>query len=62
MAVYGHISEFNLGAEEVKSSWEEYCERLTQYFIANGLDGEDAAKVKKQKAIFCHRLVGILTV
>lgn len=52
MAVYGHISEFSLDSEDVKSSWEEYCERLTQYFIANGVGGDDEAGKARQRAIF----------
>ena len=56
MAVYGHISEFSLESEDLKTSWEEYCERLAQYFIANGLEGEpDAAK---RKAIFLSSVGG----
>jgi len=46
MALYGHISEFDLETEA--AGWEEYCERLHQYFVANGLkvDGDDKARCK----------------
>lgn len=52
MAVYGHISEFSLESDDLKTSWDEYCERLTQYFIANGLDGDGENEANRQRAIF----------
>lgn len=55
MAVYGHISEFVLDqgtGVSMKSGWEEYCERMTQYFLANAIDGGDDTGKARQKAIF----------
>lgn len=49
-AVYGSISEFNLELDDARTSWEEYCERMSQYFIANGLKVEESAA--QCKAIF----------
>lgn len=44
MAVFGTIGEFMEGED-----WDEYTERLEQYFIANGI--EDTDTVKKQRAV-----------
>ena len=42
MAAYGHIDEYRLGQD-----WEDYFERLEQYFIANSIDG-----AARKRAIF----------
>ena len=55
MAVYGHVSEFVLEqgvGVSMKSSWEEYCERMGQYFLANDIKGTDEPGKARQRAIF----------
>jgi hypothetical protein len=53
MAVYGTLSEFNLAVgSEVRSSWDEYCERLTQYFWANDIDPTNDGTLGRRRAIF----------
>ena len=44
MALHGNIGEFDADRED----WVSYTERLSQYFIANGIS-EDAAR---KRAIF----------
>lgn len=51
MAVFGTISEFNPGED-----WEDYCERLDQYFIANGI--EDTEESKRRRAVFLSVIGG----
>lgn len=51
MAVFGSISEFIPGED-----WEEYCERLEQYFIANGI--EDTDHIERQRAVFLSVIGG----
>ena len=40
MGRHGSISEFDAGRED----WVSYTERLSQYFIANGIADDEAAK------------------
>ncbi|MPC48615.1 hypothetical protein E2C01_042395 [Portunus trituberculatus] len=35
MPLFGHIGEFD---ESDKSAWEEWCDRMEQYFLANKLE------------------------
>ena len=53
MAVYGTLSEFNLvvGSEN-RASWDEYCERLKQYFLANDIDPTNGGTQARRRAIF----------
>ena len=39
-ALIGHVEHFQLGADD----WEQYTERLQQYFIANGIS-DDSKKL-----------------
>ena len=55
-AVYCDIDQFDLDDEQAKTLWEEWCERLDQYFIANGVDKTKATDVPKCKAIFLSRV------
>ena len=41
MALHGNIGEFNL---ESNDSWNDYTERLGQYFLANDVDAEAKKK------------------
>jgi len=51
--VYGTLSEFNLAVgSEIRSSWDEYCERLKQYFLANDIDPDHADTQARRRAIF----------
>lgn len=49
-ALYGQISAFEVDSERAIVGWEEWCERLDQYFIANDIaqDGDN----RRCKAIF----------
>ena len=48
MALHGNIGEFDADHE----NWVSYTERLSQYFIANGIS-EDAAPRKGQSFLVC---------
>ena len=50
MAMFGQINVFDIDGERAVSGWEEWCERLAQYFIANDID--QAGDARKRKAIF----------
>ena len=43
MALYGKLEDFDINSGD----WNEYEERLAQYFIANDIDDEEASLVKK---------------
>ena len=45
MAVHGSLTEFNTSED----NWEEYIERLEQYFVAN--DIKDTDLVKRKRAV-----------
>ena len=50
MATHGSVGEFNPDRED----WISYTERLTQYFVANGISEEG----DKRKAILLSSLWG----
>jgi hypothetical protein len=55
-ALYGDMESFDLSDDQAKHLWEEWCERLDQYFIANGLDkGSDGHK-SRCRAIFLSKV------
>ncbi len=39
VAGIGILSEFNQSSDD----WVDFCERLDEYFVANGIDGADDA-------------------
>ena len=43
MAMFGKVDEFDASKEE----WSQYVERLTHFFLANGID-----EVEKKRAVF----------
>lgn len=54
-AVFGKIDSF----EEGKETWEQYCERLGHYFIANGIGDTEEADKKKRGGLFCSVCVAV---
>lgn len=57
-AMFCEIDQFNLDDEHAKSMWEEWCERLDQFFIANGLDKTRKDDKPRCKAIFLAKVGG----
>ena len=55
-AIYCDIDQFDLDDEQAATLWEEWCERLEQHFIANGLDKTKTEDKPKCKAIFLSRV------
>ena len=55
-AIYCDIDQFDLDDEQAATLWEEWCERLEQHFIANGLDKTKTQDKPKCKAIFLSRV------
>lgn len=51
MAAIGSVSEFTIGDD-----WEEYCERLEQYFIANNIKDTDTEQ--RRRAVFLSVIGG----
>lgn len=51
MAVIGSVAEFTAGED-----WEEYCERLEQYFLANNI--KDTETEKRRRAVFLSVIGG----
>ena len=56
--LFCEIDQFDLDDEHARSMWEEWCERLAQFFIANGLDETNAADLPRCKAIFLAKVGG----
>jgi hypothetical protein len=55
-AVFGEIDQFDLDDDQAKSMWEEWCERMDQFLIANGLDKTQERDKPRCKAIFLSRV------
>ena len=55
-ALFCDIDQFDLDDEQANTLWEEWCERLDQYYIANGLDKTKEGDKAKCKAIFLSRV------
>lgn len=51
-ALFGQISEFDGDSERAIVGWEEWCERLSQYFIANDIATDTENGKRRAKAIF----------
>ena len=59
-SLFGQLGAFDVDCERAIVGWEEWCERLDQYFIANDIDQESENGKKRCKAIFLSS-VGIKT-
>ena len=55
-AIYCDIDQFDLDDDQARTLWSEWCERLDQFYIANGLDKAKEADKAKCKAIFLSRV------
>lgn len=55
-AIFCDIDAFDLSDDCAKTLWEEWCERLDQFFIVNGLDKTNGTDKDKCRAIFLSRV------
>ena len=55
-AIYCDIYQFDLDDDQARTLWSEWCERLDQFYISNGLDKAKEADKAKCKAIFLSRV------